>query len=151
VISGRGGVYIKYRIHEQIPYSPPKLLKEIDQGYPFEVVEDGKTVVVEKGWVIDLCSEFEHSGTVEPQTLTEAQRSALADAKVALVQDASYLIEESVFEEGDEVRVFGRVRVKVDPRGESESLRGQPIRRAFRSMWAEPVILMRVSDTSARG
>jgi hypothetical protein len=154
-ITGRTGVFVKYWLQAEFPVAEPHVLKEGIELRSFEIVEDGKAVVVEASCIVDFWSQPEHLAKVHARRLTTEQKRVLDAANVEnpwpvdIITD--FVFAEAVVADGDEVQILGRAAIEIHPQGDRESLRDQPIRRALHGTKAEPVVLMRVSDASELG
>jgi hypothetical protein len=156
-LTGRRAVFWSVRLEERDFTS--QYWKELDEGsklQSFDVVEDGKAVRVETEVLAFPDLELDHVETTLGSTLAPRQRALLEAAQVEVRPYAhqEYRFREAVLAEGDLVQVDGRVSVVVDPRGERESFRAQPVLRVLRGTKAAPLLIRRprkVSDTPARG
>lgn len=155
-ITGRRCVLAKYGVYAGLPLVNPKLRRQGILRCAFDVIEDGRVVTIDEGCPLAFWSEPEHVETVHAERLTPAQRAFVDAVKMGsrvpaedLLSD--YVFEESVLSEGEAVWVVGRVRVTVDPRGERDHPRAQPMLRVFQGTKARPVVLMRVSDLTPEG
>jgi hypothetical protein len=97
-----------------------------------------------RGWPGVIANCFDGSLELRAFELTEDGKTVVVHG--VLDVDSSF----EPFADGDEVRVAGRVSVVVHPSGESESLRGPPVRRVIRGTEEEPAVLV-VGGASARG
>jgi hypothetical protein len=113
-------------------------ISRVERSVPFFLVADGIEARVEGPFLLGL--EIDDRGTE-----AELPRGAFKEARRFLV---GLRWNEATLEEGDPVWVLGRARVAIDPQGQPEELRGQPVLRVFAGTKRTPVV---VADEDSPG
>jgi hypothetical protein len=124
-----------------------KEVVRLQECAPFLLSADGVEASVEGPFFVGLDVDFrsgEHLLKEQLDTLAKHGVRAHADRG----RRRSLRFHEAVLEDGDPVWVVGRVRIAVDPRGQSESLRGPPVLRVLEGTKRAPVV---VADQESRG
>jgi hypothetical protein len=123
-----------------------------EEFLPFRIVADGRDFHVDGPFLLALKIDARRDKVKEP---SPAEASVLGELRVSprdfLKLRRNLRIREARIEEHDVIWVSGLACVAVDPRGEREVLRGQPIRREIFGTPREPTVLAdeldgRVSD-----
>jgi hypothetical protein len=118
---------------------------------PFELVDEGAVASVEGPFLFGL--EVDSSSNV-PMDLPEELQSALEKAGRERSDGwggvQKYRCREALLEDGDHITVLGRASLIVDPRGERDTSRAQPILRVIRGSSEEPTVLADAARPPAR-
>ncbi|HVU53295.1 MAG TPA: hypothetical protein VHL80_21570 [Polyangia bacterium] len=145
-VTGRAGVWFQFVVDQRsdfqaAPWTPAASGAHFE---PFDIIEDGAAVTVEG--VVSVVGEPDHRAEVA-SPLTGALREVLRRADVRVPADVRthYRVSEILLGASAVVEASGRVSVEIDPRGERESLRGNPLRRFLRGTEEEPVVIRRAA------
>jgi hypothetical protein len=113
----------------------------VEHSVPFVLAADGVEARVEGPFLLGLEIDHRHA----EGELSQEVRDTLAKYGVATTDGSGRPLHlrchEAALEDGDPIWVLGRARVAVDPRGQSDSLRGPPVLRFFEGTKRDPVIL----------
>lgn len=139
--SGRRCIGFRAVAEEKEMQSLWKEVVRLQECASFLLTADGVEASVEGPFFVGLDVDY-RSG----EQLVKAQLDALAKHGVRAIVDRrgrrALRFHEAILEEGDPIWVVGRVRVAVDPRGQSETLRGPPVLRVLEGTKRGPVVIV---------
>jgi hypothetical protein len=144
-LTGRTAVWFSYMVEQRIDFRAAGWTPLTGGVHfdPFDIVEDGVPVTVEG--VVSVFLEPDHQVDVASSQLTTSLRELLRRADIRVPADVRmhYRFSEALLPAGTLIEAGGRVSVEVDPRGEPQTFRGQPLRRFLRGTAEEPVVIGR--------
>jgi hypothetical protein len=141
-LTDRRCIGFSFRIDESIGGSWQVIL-EVDDCYPFELVADGALAQVKGPFVFGLEIDARGGDGAPLATNVRETIERLCEPRSGpWARERKLRFSEAILAEGDPIEVLGTVSVSVDPRGQRESARGQPLLRLIRGTPRHPTALV---------
>jgi hypothetical protein len=139
-ITGRECIGYRVIVEARVEEDWRAVLEKTDCA-PFQLHAEGVSAQVDGPFVFGL--EMDGRGSEDdfaPSFFAALERFGVARHD-AWGRPRSFRLAEALLEEGDAIAVLGRATLTVDPRGQRDSPRGQPILRVISGTKSEPTVL----------